>query len=38
MQYDYGMLHYLENWDSDWDYTYKYIKVIEGAYIYGEIL
>lgn len=31
LQYDYGMLHYWENWDSDWDYTYKYIKVIQGA-------
>ena len=33
LQYSYGILHYWENWDSDYDYSYKYMKVIQGAYI-----
>ena len=33
LQYGYGLLHYWEDWDSDYDYMYKYIKVIQGAYI-----
>ena len=37
LQYEYGILHYWEDYDSDYDYMYKYIKVIEGAYIKGEI-
>ncbi len=31
LQYEYGILHYWEDYDSEWDYTYKYMKVIEGA-------
>ena len=31
LQYGYGLLHYWEDWDSEWDYMYKYIKVIQGA-------
>ena len=31
LQYEYGILHYWEDYDSDYDYTYKYIKVIQGA-------
>ena len=31
LQYRYGILHYWEDYDSDYDYTYKYMKVIEGA-------
>lgn len=31
LQYKYGLVHYWEDWDSDYDYTYKYMKVIEGA-------
>lgn len=31
LQYEYGILHYWEDYDSDHDYTYKYIKVIQGA-------
>ena len=31
LQYEYGILHYWEDYDSEWDYTYKYIKVIQGA-------
>ena len=31
LQYGYGLLHYWEDYDSEWDYTYKYMKVIDGA-------
>ena len=31
LQYEYGILHYWEDYDSEWDYTYKYMKVIQGA-------
>lgn len=37
LQYGYGLLYYWEDYDSEWDYTYKYIKVIEGAYIKGDL-
>ena len=37
LQYGYGLLHYWEDWDSERDYTYKYMKVIQGAYIKDEI-
>ena len=37
LQYEYGILHYWEDYDSDYDYTYKYVKVIQGAYIKEEI-
>ena len=37
LQYGYGLLHYWEDYDSEWDYMYKYIKVIQGAFIKGEI-
>ena len=33
LEYKYGLIHYWEDYDSEWDYIYKYIKVIEGAYI-----
>ena len=33
LQYGYGLLHYWEDYDSEWDYVYKYMKVIQGAYI-----
>ena len=35
LQYGYGLLHYWEYYDSEWDYKYKYMKVIQGACI-GE--
>lgn len=38
LQYEYGILHYWEDWDSDYDYTYKYMKVIEGATFIEEYL
>ena len=37
LKYGYGLLHYWEDYDSDYDYMYKYIKVIQGAYIKDEI-
>ena len=37
LQYSYGLVHYWEDWDSDYDYTYKYIKVIEGGCIKEEL-
>ena len=38
LQYGYGLLHYWEDWDSDYDYMYKYIKVIQGATFIEEYL
>ena len=37
LEYKYGLIHYWEDYDSKRYYNYKYIKVIEGAYIKGEI-
>ena len=37
LQYEHGILHYWKDYDSDYDYMYKYIKVIDGACIRGEI-
>ena len=37
LQYEYGILHYWEDYDSEHDYMYKYIKVIDRAYIKDEI-
>ena len=31
LQHSYGLIHYWEYYDSDYDYMYKYIKVIQGA-------
>ena len=31
LEYKYGLVHYWENWDSEYDYMYKYMKVIDGA-------
>ena len=33
LQYKYGLIHYWEDYNSNHDYTYKYVKVIQGAYI-----
>ena len=33
LKYGYGILHYWEDYDSDYDYMYKYIKVIDGGCI-----
>ena len=38
LQYEYGILHYWEDYDSDYDYMYKYIKVIQGATFIEEYL
>ena len=37
LQYGYGLLHYWEDYDSERDYTYKYMKVIDGACIKSEM-
>ena len=37
LQYGYGLVYHWEDYDSDHDYTYKYMKVIQGAYIKDEI-
>ena len=38
LQYKYGLIYYWEDWDSDYDYMYKYIKVIQGATFIEEYL
>lgn len=38
LKYGYGLLHYWEDYDSDYDYMYKYIKVIQGATFIEEYL
>ena len=38
LQHSYGILHYWKNYDSTYDYMYKYIKVIQGGYIKDEEL
>ena len=37
LEYKYGLIHYWEDYDSEWDYMYRYIKVIQGAIIKDEI-
>ena len=37
LQYKYGILHFWEGYDSYYGYMYKYMKVIDGAYIKDEI-
>ena len=33
LQHKHGLIHYWEDYDSERDYTYKYMKVIQGGYI-----
>ena len=37
LQHKHGLIHYWKDYDSDHDYMYKYIKVIDVAYIKGEL-
>ena len=37
LQYNYGLIYYWEDYDSEWDFMCRYVKVIQGAYIKGEI-
>ena len=37
LQHSYGILHYWKDYDSEWGYTYVYMKAIDGACIKGEI-
>ena len=36
LRYGYGLVHHWKNYDSEYDYMYKYIKVIDGGYIEEE--
>lgn len=36
LKYGYGLLHYWEDYDSDYNYMYRYIKVIEGVAFIGD--
>ena len=38
LQYGYGLLHYWEDYDSEWEYLHTYIKVIQGATFIEEYL
>ena len=33
LQYGYGLIYHWKDYDSERDYMYKYVKVIQGAYI-----
>ena len=37
LQHKHGLIYYWEDYDSERDYTYKYMNVIQGAYIKDEI-
>ena len=37
LQYKYGLIHYWEDYDSDWGCTYKDMKIIEGGCIKDEV-
>ena len=38
LQHKHGLIYYWEDYDSDYDYMYKYIKVIQGATFIEEYL
>ena len=38
LQHKHGLVHYWKNWDSEYEYMYKYIKVIQGATFIEEYL
>ena len=33
LQHKHGLVHHWKDYDSEWDYMYKYVKVIDGACI-----
>ena len=33
LRYGYGLVHHWKDYDSEWGFTYKYMKVIQSAYI-----
>ena len=37
LQHKHGLVYYWKNWDSEHDYMYKYIKVIQGGCIKDEV-
>ena len=36
LQHKHGLIYYWEDYDSEWDYKYKYMKAVDGAYIKDE--
>ena len=36
LQYGYGLVHHWKDYDSERDFTYKYMKVIYSATLIGE--
>lgn len=38
LKYGYGLLHYWEDYDSEWDFMCRYVKVIQGATFIEEYL
>ena len=36
LQHGFGLVVYWDEWDTEWDYVYKYMKVIQSAYIKGD--
>ena len=37
LQHKHGLIYYWKNWDSEREYMYKYVKVIQGAHIKDEL-
>ena len=37
LRHKHGLIYHWGYYDIDYDYTYKYMKVIEGACIKGEV-
>ena len=37
LQHKHGLVYYWKNWDSEHDYMYKYIKVIQGGCVKDEV-
>ena len=37
LQYKHGLVYYWENWDSERDFSYRYMKVIQGGCIKDEL-
>ena len=37
LQHKHGLAYHWEDYDSEYDHTYQYMKVIDGGYIKGEL-
>ena len=33
LKYGYGLVHHWKDYDSEWDFSHRYMRVIDGAYI-----